>query len=331
MVLLILLGCSLVELEPPPAASQPSASDPTPRFGTTVLHSEHVDLTRTGASWYLNWTPEPSPGVSLEFVPMVCAFTGAHTMKPAALAELSTRAERYPDDTLFVIGNEIGHPPQNDRRTPEQYARDFAACRDALSAVNRTFRFSVGALILSDAPPGTDYVGATDGYDYLNRVLGAWQRDYGDLLPADFFAATSHVLEGDGTSVEVLGRQIVRFRRFLYDRGLSDRGVIITEYGVAIGDSDSEARESFLVDATHLLSTARDSTIGCPADGELLVQRFAWFNADSVGTFEKLSLLGLGAFFVNLSQTALFTRAGELTALGAAYARVAADSRTHQD
>jgi hypothetical protein len=324
----VLAACDLVERDAPAAPDGAAAAGPTPRFGVAAVHAERVDLGRTGASWYLNWTPDPAPGVGLEFVPMVCAYPDARPVGPGILAELqaavAARPRSYPDGTLFIVGNEIGYGPQRDHRTPERYAADFRACREALLAANPTFRFAVGPVILSDAPAvARDYVGGAGGLAYLDAVLDAWRREHGAPLPAELFAATSHVLEGEGVDRDAFRAGVLRLRRFLAERGLAERGVVITEYGVPIGRPGAERIERFLVEATAYLLEARDPRIGCPSDGDRLVQRFAWFLADSPGTLEKLRLLGPAAFAVRLSQTALFTRDGRLTHLGAAYASAA--------
>jgi hypothetical protein len=326
-----LAGCNLLESDAPAAPDGAGAAAPAPRFGVAALRAERVDLARTGASWYLDWTPEPAPGVELEFVPMVCAYPDARPVGPELLAELgaavAAHPERYPDGTLFVVGNEIGYGPQRDHRTPERMASDFGACREALLAANPSFRFALGPVILSDAPAvARDYVGGSGGLAYLDGVLEAWRREHGAPIPADFFAATSHVLEGDGVDLGAFRAGILRLRGFLAERGLAGRGVLITEYGVPIGRPGPERIERFLREATAFLLEARDPTIGCPADGGRLVQRFAWFLADSPGPLEKLRLLGPAAFAVRLSQTALFTRGGRLTHLGAAYASAAREA-----
>ena len=324
LLALALAGCTWVERDPGPARDQPPPIDPVPRFGVTAVHPDRVDLARSGASWYLNWTADPTPGVELEFVPMVCAYVGAGPVSQDELDALGRKASGYPDRTLFLVGNEVGHPPQGDLRTPAQYARDFAACREALLSRNPTFRFSTGPMILAE--PAL-YAGAGGSLHYLRQLLEVWESDHGAPIPADFIAATAHLLPDDDADVGVFAAQVGRFRRFLYENGLADRPVIVTEYGAALGDADDATRLQFLLDATRFLATARDEEVGHPQDDYRLVQRFAWFNADPIGTLEKLRLMGTAGFAVNISRSALFARNGQLSELGVAYARIAAASR----
>jgi len=301
------------------------------RFGVSALHGESVPLERSGAGWYLNWTARPAPGVALEFVPMACAYPDREPVTAQALAELAgevaAHRERYPGGTLWLIGDEIGYRPQHDGRPPERYARDFHDCRAALRSVDPSFRIATGPVILSQsAAVVSEYAGAPGGLAYLDAVLAAYRRLYGDELPADFVAATAHVASGDGTDLDAFRAQIVGLRRFLAERGLRSRRVVITEFGAAIGRPAEPQRLGFLAGSTEFLANARDAAIGCPEDDGRLVQRFAWFTAHAAPLLETFRLLGRGALAVHLAQTSLFDRAGELTPLGRAYAAAVARS-----
>ena len=301
------------------------------RFGVSALHGESVPLEKSGAGWYLNWTERPAPGVALEFVPMTCAYPDREPVTPEALAELAREVaahrERYPAGTLWLIGDEIGYRPQHDSRPPERYARDFHACRAALRSVDASFRIATGPVILSQtAAVVSEYEGAPGGLAYLDAVLAAYRRLYDSELPADFVAATAHVASGDGTDLDVFREQIVGLRRFLAERGLQARRVVITEFGAAIGRPGQPELLRFLVGATDFLASARDGAIGCSEDDGRLVQRFAWFTAHPAGLLETFRLLGRSALAVHLAQTSLFDRAGELTPLGRAYAAAVAKS-----
>ena len=301
------------------------------RFGVSALHGESVPLERSGAGWYLNWTARPAPGVALEFVPMACAYPDREPVTAEALdllaREVAAHRERYPGGTLWLIGDEIGYRPQHDGRSPDRYARDFHDCRAALHSVDPGFRVATGPVILSQsAAVVSEYAGAPGGLAYLDAVLAAYRRLYGDELPADFVAATAHVASGDGTDLDAFREQIVGLRRFLAERGLRSRRVVITEFGAAIGRPAQPQLLDFLAGSTDFLANARDAAIGCPEDDGRLVQRFAWFTAHPAPLLETFRLLGRGALAVHLAQTSLFDRAGELTPLGRAYAAAVAKS-----
>ena len=140
-------------------------------------------------------------------------------------------------------------------------------------------------------------------------------------LDVDFFSATSHVLEGSGLDTEAFRKQIRTLRTWLADRGLRDHGLLITEMGAAFGQHTPNEVGVFLEETVDFVMHARDPEIGLASDENRLVQRFAWFTAHPLPLGEKFQLLGLGALYVDFSQTALFTSAGQLTRLGQRYAR----------
>ncbi|MFQ5459053.1 MAG: hypothetical protein ACE5FC_11475, partial [Myxococcota bacterium] len=140
-------------------------------------------------------------------------------------------------------------------------------------------------------------------------------------MAASHFSATAYVIGEDPTSLDVFRRQILRLRRLLAERGLRDRRLMITEFGVAHGRVDEQRVRDFLDATTRFLNSATDPDIGCSNDSDRLVQRWAWFTAHPLGPLEKLQRLGLGSFRVRLGQTSLFDRNGELNALGLAYRR----------
>jgi hypothetical protein len=312
----------------PPDPRPPGPASDAARFGASAVHAERYDLSRAGAAWYLNWTPFPAPGTDLEFVPMVCAYPDGDPVTTESLAALrekiEARRDEYPPGTLWLVGNELGYPPQRDSRSPERYAIDFQACRTMLLGVDPSFRVAVGPVILSQRDDVVQaHVGGLGGLGHLAAVMKSYREQYGEAIPADFFSATAHVLEGEGMDSAVFEEQIVALRRLLAENGMKERGLVVTEFGVAIGDPEDEEVERFLESSVRFLAEARDPEIGCRRDDFRLVQRFAWFTAHRLGWLEELRLLGFGAFAVDLKQTALLRRNGDPSGLGRAYARAA--------
>src|SRR5713101_1234844 len=96
VVLAGLMGGYLLLREPTPPSSliafraEPIPPDRTERAGVDVApNHDGVDLASVGARWYMNYTYEPDPKLSAEFVPLVCGYPGRAQFSPAKLA--STR------------------------------------------------------------------------------------------------------------------------------------------------------------------------------------------------------------------------------------------------
>lgn len=302
----------------PVASSQRSL-----RAGVSAVRGRSIPMADTGIGWYFNWTAEPAEDVDLEFSPMVCAYPDGVPFE-TAFSQLEERlsADPYPPGTLFIVGNELGYTPQHDSREPDEAARNIHACAKRIRMADPSYRVALGPVILSRDPQIlSQHVGGAGGLAYLERLLDAHRKTFGEPLDVDFFSATSHVLEGSGLDTEAFRKQIRTLRTWLADRGLRDHGLLITEMGAAFGQHTPNEVGVFLEETVDFVMHARDPEIGLASDENRLVQRFAWFTAHPLPLGEKFQLLGLGALYVDFSQTALFTSAGQLTRLGQRYAR----------
>lgn len=286
-----------------------------------AVQSDDPGLVQVGAQWYFNWDFRPHEDVDLEFVPLVCGYPGNRQVSESHLREVEEAVRSdpasYPDGTIFLIGNEIGYEHQDDGRTPREYAEDFHRCHTLVTSINPSFQVAVGPAILTpdDGITGA-IVDADDGLDYLDQAIEAYEEQQGEPIPADFFAATNHVMQAG--EIEVFEARIVDMRRLLDDHGLRDRGVILTEIGVPTRGSTAQQIEAFMRDAIRYVATASDDDIGPPGDGRL-VQRWAWFMAEPLSVWDKLESTGMGAFFLRFAQTSLYDSDGDLTHLGELY------------
>jgi hypothetical protein len=88
--------------------------------------------------------------------------------------------------------------------------------------------------------------------------------------------------------MDLFAEQIVRFRQWMADHGQRDKPLIVSEYGILfneeLGYGYERMRDFMLATFDYFLNTT-DPDIGCPADGNRLVQRWAWFVLDR-NTFE---------------------------------------------
>lgn len=309
----------LRESSPPSTllGSSPQAlpSDAPGRGGVGLaVQSEDPGIAQVGARWYFNWHYRPHENVDLEFVPLVCGYPGDQQVTQSHLGEVEEAIRSdpatYPDNTIFLIGNEIGYTHQQDDRSPQEYAEDFHRCHTLLTSINPSFRVSVGPAILTPDEGITDaIVDADDGLDYLRQVIEAYEEQQGEPIPAEYFAATNHVMQaGD---IGVFKERIVEMRQLLEGHGLRDRRVFLTEIGVPTRGSTAEEIEAFMQEALQFVATATDDDLGHPDDG-LLVQRWAWFIAEPLSVWDKLTSTGMGAFFLRLAQTSLFDHGDQI-------------------
>ena len=208
-----------------------------PRFGVSAILAEGYDFESLGIGWYFNWTFKPAAGVELEFMPLIAGYVGNNNVSEEYLAELEqyirSHSKEYPDGTIWMVGNEIGYIPQKDTRSPEQYAEDYNRCYEMLKKINSSYKLAVGPIILSQNEKYVirKYVEGKGGIHYLKRVLESYREKFDEEMPADFYTATSHVLENQGRDIGTFKEQIIGFRRFLASRGQTDKGLIITEFG----------------------------------------------------------------------------------------------------
>ena len=90
----------------------------------------------------------------------------------------------------------------------------------------------------------------------------------------------------DNGDIELFKAQVVAFRRWMAERGLRDKPLIVTEFSILMPPEYGfpvERVQTFMLAAFGFLMTAADEDLGYPPDGNRLVQRWAWYSvADTV-------------------------------------------------
>jgi hypothetical protein len=146
---------------------------------------------------------------------------------------------------------------------------------------------------------------------WLNAVMDAYRALYGEPLPVDLWNIHTFVLQEKSCAVyptdcwgaeippglpaykgvewgldehdhlPYVEEQILRFRQWMRDRGDRDKELIVSEYGILLPDSfgyDSPRVITFMLGTFDYFATATDPNLGLPADGNRLVQRWAWYS-----------------------------------------------------
>lgn len=266
------------------------------RFGVGVSldygNVDDYDVGRLQVRWYVDWSTQlspPRPG-GMDYMQMVQ--TSGDTFSPNETA-LAAIVAANPGAT-WLIGNEPDSIWQGNS-TPDQYAQVYHQLYTFLKAHDPTCRVTVGGIVQ-----------ATDlRLQWLDAVLEAYQTRYGEALPVDLWNIHTFILReergswgaeippgisashgelwdsNDHDDMDLLAGQIVRFRQWMQDRGDRDKELVVSEYGILLPDwlgFDESRVQAFMRNTFEYFMTAADLELGYPADGNRLVQRWAWYS-----------------------------------------------------
>ena len=242
--------------------------------------------------WYLSWKVDPQPQrvPGVRFAQMVRVHEDGFD---PPLKTVRRTAQANPG-SLWLIGNEPDVKWQ-DNVTPERYAAVYGELHEAIKAADPTAQVAIGGV--SQPTPLR--------MAYLDRVLAAYRAQFGAEMPVDVWNVHTFILReeqgswgvdippgmdvaqgqlfeiADHNDMEVFRRQITDFRRWMAERGLRDKPLIVTEYGILMPASygfPPEVVSDFLVNTFDFFLTARDPELGYPADDNRLVQAFNWYS-----------------------------------------------------
>jgi len=248
------------------------------RFGVAANGNIiEYDYPRLGIGWFHNWGPCYPIGMpaGLTFY----ATAGAHgktVAEESSLIEqyLSLYPERYPDGMVWLIGNEVGLP-WDDNLTPTEYAQRYHDYYVYLKGLNPTFQIGTGAILPWEYDDGVyrGYPGNMTGIEWLSEVKSRYQALYGQEMPIDVYNIHVYVRPSHPT---YFAEQIHHFRQAMANLwNARDKPLIITEMG-NLESYDIPATQSLMVQAFDFLTTATSDQYGCTTDGNRLVQRWAW-------------------------------------------------------
>jgi hypothetical protein len=280
-----------------PRGNQPPKGSDRIRVGAALALGKLTDYAWDGSEpgWYLNWNVDPQPIPGARFAQMVRVNEGGFYPP----LETIRRAAQANPGSLWLIGNEPDVKWQ-DNVTPERYAAAYGELHAAIKAADPTAQVAIGGV--SQPTPLR--------MAYLDRVLAAYRAQFGAEMPVDVWNVHAFILReergswgvdtppgmdvdrgqlyeiADHNDMNIFRRQIIDFRRWMAERGLRDKPLIVTEYGVLMPASygfPPDVVSGFLVDTFDYFLTARDPELGYPADDNRLVQAFNWFSiADKV-------------------------------------------------
>jgi len=301
-------------MTPPPEASGPEPQGPgsTPQFvvatpipssmpvrdrfgfGAAISPIDRFAVDQLHAGWYLNWRADPNPArpQGMEYAQMIRV--RGTSFSPSG-QDLERVIQNNPG-SLWLIGNEPDVIWQ-DNTAPADYARLYHEAYDLLKSRDPTCQVAIAG-ITQPTPLRLQY---------LDLVLDAYQDLYGGMIPVDVWNVHGFILREERDSwgvdippgisadqgrlyeledhddMEIFREQIVAFRRWMKDRGERDKPLIVSEYGILMpADYEPgfpyEKVRDFMYATFDYFLTASDASLGYPADGNRLVQRWAWYS-----------------------------------------------------
>ena len=293
---------------PTPSALDPTQLSQRAGFGMSTSTNSEFWADRLRSGWFLSWgvklrsvtqTPEHWQTVKLQ---TNCYYPSQEYIQWVAA--------RYPG-LVWIIGNEPDVIWQ-DNLTPEEFARLYHELYEMIKTADPSARLAVGAI--SQATPLR--------LEYLDRVLAAYQADYGQSLPADWWTLHGYVLREERKSwgveippgmlqdqgelrevidhgrMDLFVQQILAFRGWMATNGYRDVPLALTEFGILMPEEYGYTHEfdaQYLKDSFAWLQSTTDDAIGLPSDGNQLVQRWAWFSlADELYPAPDLADLSTG-------------------------------------
>jgi len=270
------------------------------RFGVAVAGAgiEAYDVGQLHAGWYHSFAVLASPAhpaglgyvqtvrISDDgpFVDRACSACPTWNMVQAiALAN---------PGSLWAVGNE---PDRQDYTQAGRYAEIYHAFYGFLKAVDPTCQIAIGGVVQP----------TPIRMQYLDMILNAYHVRYGGAMPVDVWNVHNYVVrEGetgwgggippgtdpalaieygiqDHDNVNAWAWHLRLMRQWMQLRGYRDRPLIITEYGILMPEEygyDYDRVRQFLVTTSNWLTSATDPNTGYPADGNRLVQGWAWYS-----------------------------------------------------
>lgn len=277
-----------------PESPRPSLYQPYQRFGVGVPSPPlgQYDLSQLHAGWYLAWSAiqAPDPPQGSEFTQMIRISGDAYSPGPDVLEVVLTNNP----GSLWLIGNEPDCIWQ-DGVTPGRYAEVYHELYYFLKQRDPTCRIAIGGV--SQPTPLR--------LQYLDAILDRYIKLYGEKMPVDIWNVHNFMLREekdswgadippgipatqgilyeieDSGNLEAFKHQIFTFRRWMKEKGERDKSLIVSEYGIPMPKDYGfpyEKVRDFMYGTFDYFLTATDDSLGYPADGNRLVQRWCWFS-----------------------------------------------------
>lgn len=292
-----------------PVAAAADAAAPLCRYGVNVISNQTFidhDTTPLRMGWYLNYSANRNANqpAGVEFVPVIrltqTSETG-FTYSPNG-ASLASAIAANPG-ARWLIGNEP------DRRTsiqdnvePHIYAAAYHELYYLIKQADPTARIIAGTIV-QPTPLRLRY---------LDMVLNSYHQTFGEAMPVDGWSIHNFILPEvscaydpkkcwgaeippgmDDPFGEIVSmddhddfarfkERVVRFRQWMKDRGYRETPLYLSEYGILMPPEygfEAPRVNAYMTKTFDYLTAATSATLGYPADGNRLVQKWSWYSA----------------------------------------------------
>jgi hypothetical protein len=241
---------------------------------------------------FLNWdVAVERPSTDIEFWQMLRL--SEEGVVNVSWEDLETAVANQPG-SVWIVGNEPDVIWQ-DNVTPERYAELYHEVYTFVKARDATAQIAIGG-VTQPTPLRLAY---------LDRVMAAYESQFGTSMPVDIWTVHAFILreeagswgvdippgmsEEQGILYEIVDHDdfaifmenIRAFRQWMWQRGYGERPLAVTEYGILMPFDygfPPEAVAEFMKQSFDFFLTARDETIGYPADDHRLVQWWFWYS-----------------------------------------------------
>jgi len=350
-------GPGTVPRTPPPTWTPEGAPTATPQADVTPTEQPWIPfLKRIGLSfapgygplssyplkrlpfgWYLDYGFQRSPQRpnKIEYV-QILPNDAKHYPPNWSRVRAAVRAN---PGALWIIGNEPECIYQG-AHTPEEYAKIYHEYYTFLKKEDPTAQVAIGGIV-QPTPLRLEW---------LDRVMDSYQQTYNEPMNVDVWNIHNQVLQeksndyGAGIPVgidategalypwwqnddfEVFKQHVIAFRQWMADNGQRDKPLIISEFGVLYpsswfdklgGPKGDERVKTYMTQTFQWLADATDPELGFPADGNRLVQRWAWYGLNNL-SWDQNKASGFNGNLTN-------ARTRKLTVFGEHYEKLVND------
>ncbi len=280
------------------------------RLGFGVLHGiQNYDVASLNAGWYVNWGAgsQATHPAGMDFAQMIRTNNAGYSPSGAALNAILDSTP----GALWLVGNEPDSPYQ-DNTSPANYARVYHDAYQAIKSRDPLAQVAIAGLVQATPlrmqwldmawneyqarygqPMPVDVWNVhgfvlrevRPGHGVECRPNGATEAgEWGAGIPPGVTANCGLWISVDDLDrMDLFAQQIVRFRTWMRDHGQQNKPLVVSEYGILfneeLGYGYERVRDYMLATFDYFLS-ASDPDIGYPADGNRLVQRWAWYSLD---------------------------------------------------